>query len=105
MNLETVNNQRYDFPCLASPCRLTLASPVCGMLQVGRYESSLCPNLKPNWTVVRTHGLRLMRQEKSWRPIVRLEVDKHYVYETVLGCDGQNVNMKETFSLCVIISP
>lgn len=49
-------------------------------------------------TVVRAHGLRLMRPEKKWRPIIRLEVDKHHSYETVLGCDGQNVNMTEAFS-------
>ncbi len=50
---------------------------------------------------MRTHGLRLMRQEKKWRPIVRLEVDRHHSFETILGSDGQNVNMKETFCLYV----
>ncbi|KXN87176.1 hypothetical protein AN958_09102 [Leucoagaricus sp. SymC.cos] len=39
-----------------------------------------------------------MRPEKKWRPIIRMEVDKHYSYETVLGCDGQNVNMTQCFS-------
>jgi hypothetical protein len=49
--------------------------------------------------VIRTHGMRLMRPEKAWRPVIKMEVDSHYTYETVLGCDGQNVNMKDTFSL------
>ncbi|EDR06386.1 uncharacterized protein LACBIDRAFT_299945 [Laccaria bicolor S238N-H82] len=48
-------------------------------------------------TVIRTQGLRLMRPEKSWRPIVTVEVDKHDSHETVLGVDGQNPNLKETF--------
>lgn len=50
-------------------------------------------------SVVRAHGMKLMRPEKAWRPVVRMEIDAHYTYETVLGIDGQNVNMKETFSL------
>jgi len=28
-----------------------------------------------------------------------MEIDTHYRYETILGCDGQNVNMTEAFSL------
>jgi hypothetical protein len=55
-------------------------------------------------TVVRTQGMRLMRPEKSWRPIVTVEVDKHHAYETVLGTDGQNPNLKETFHLYVLIN-
>ncbi|RDB24425.1 hypothetical protein Hypma_008469 [Hypsizygus marmoreus] len=51
------------------------------------------------FTVVRSNGLRLMRPEKSWRPIVTVEVDKHHCHETVLGVDGQNPNLKETFYL------
>ena len=42
-----------------------------------------------------------MRPEKSWRPIVTVEVDKHDLHETVLGVDGQNPNLKETFRLWV----
>ncbi|XP_006457701.1 hypothetical protein AGABI2DRAFT_64161 [Agaricus bisporus var. bisporus H97] len=49
-------------------------------------------------SVVRAHGMKLMRPEKAWRPVVRMEIDAHYTYETVLGIDGQNVNLKETFS-------
>ncbi|KAF5369644.1 hypothetical protein D9615_010222 [Tricholomella constricta] len=51
------------------------------------------------FTVVRTHGMRLMRPEKSWRPIITLEVDKHHCHETVMGVDGQNPNLKERFYL------
>ncbi|TFK35298.1 hypothetical protein BDQ12DRAFT_688289 [Crucibulum laeve] len=50
-------------------------------------------------TVVRAQGLRLMRPEKSWRPIVTLQVDQHHCHETVLGTDGQNPNLKESFIL------
>ncbi|KAF8066531.1 hypothetical protein FPV67DRAFT_1417668 [Lyophyllum atratum] len=47
--------------------------------------------------VVRTHGLRLMRPEKSWRPIITVDVDKHHCHETIMGVDGQNPNLKERF--------
>ncbi|KAF7297129.1 hypothetical protein MIND_00945800 [Mycena indigotica] len=52
-------------------------------------------------TIVRAHGLQLMRPERSWRPIVTIEVDKTgaLFHETVLGSDGQNVNMKDVFRL------
>ncbi|KAK2459535.1 hypothetical protein APHAL10511_008441 [Amanita phalloides] len=46
---------------------------------------------------VRIQGLRLMRPEKSWRPIVTVEVDKHHTYEFCMGCDGQNPNHKDIF--------
>jgi hypothetical protein len=36
-----------------------------------------------------------MRPEKSWRPIITVEVDNHHLHETVLGVDGQNPNLKE----------
>ncbi|RDX44259.1 hypothetical protein OH76DRAFT_1487213 [Lentinus brumalis] len=50
-------------------------------------------------TVIRTRGLHFMRPEKSWRPIVNLSVieanrDHGLTHEVVLGCDGQNPNMK-----------
>ncbi|CAA7271194.1 unnamed protein product [Cyclocybe aegerita] len=48
-------------------------------------------------TVVLLEGLRLMRPEKAWRPIITLEVDKHHTHETTLGVDGQNINQKEVF--------
>jgi hypothetical protein len=38
-----------------------------------------------------------LRPEKSWRPIVTVEVDKHHSYEFCLGCDGQNPNHKDFF--------
>ena len=55
-------------------------------------------------TVVRTQGMRLMRPEKSWRPIVTVEVDKHQAHETVLGTDGQNPNLKETLYLYALVN-
>ncbi|KAF9053434.1 hypothetical protein BJ165DRAFT_1447499 [Panaeolus papilionaceus] len=48
-------------------------------------------------TVANLEGLRLMRPEKSWRPIVTVEVDKHHTHETVLGVDGQSINQKQFF--------
>ena len=48
--------------------------------------------------------MRLMRPERSWRPIVTFKIDQHIEHETILGVDGQNINQKEVFSLCVSIS-
>ncbi|KAH9912136.1 uncharacterized protein BXZ73DRAFT_93239 [Epithele typhae] len=49
-------------------------------------------------TVVRTRGLTFLRPEKSWRPIVAVAVTdrghEHAPQEVVLGCDGQNPNLK-----------
>ncbi|KAJ6498891.1 hypothetical protein C8R45DRAFT_980319 [Mycena sanguinolenta] len=50
-------------------------------------------------TVVRAHGLHLMRPERSWRPIVTVELDDTQQHETILGSDGQNINLKECFPL------
>ncbi|KAJ7693412.1 hypothetical protein B0H17DRAFT_501525 [Mycena rosella] len=50
-------------------------------------------------TVVRALGLDIMRRERSWRPIVTVELDKTQQHETILGCDGQNINLKESFLL------
>ncbi|KAF7791086.1 hypothetical protein EIP86_002047 [Pleurotus ostreatoroseus] len=52
-------------------------------------------------TVVRTHGVLFLRPEKSWRPIVTitLEDSVHMPYELMLGCDGQNPNLKMPFVL------
>ena len=47
--------------------------------------------------MVRGEGFKGLRPEKKWKPIVTLDVDQlsggHR--ETVLGCDGQNPNLKE----------
>ncbi|KAF9524634.1 hypothetical protein CPB83DRAFT_886178 [Crepidotus variabilis] len=48
-------------------------------------------------TIVLLEGLRLIRPDKSWRPIITLEVDNHHIHETTLGVDGQCVNQKECF--------
>ena len=65
---------------------------------VQRCYSSSTQGYSPS-SVVRTNGLRLMRPEKSWRPIITVEVDKHHSHETTLGVDGQNPNLKEKFYL------
>jgi hypothetical protein len=54
-------------------------------------------------TVIRLEGMRLMRPERSWRPIVTVEIDEHNTHETTLGVDGQNINQKQTFNLCVLL--
>ena len=54
--------------------------------------------------VIRLEGMRLMRPERSWRPIVTVEIDEHNTHETILGVDGQNINQKEAFNLCVLIN-
>ncbi|KAF8199834.1 hypothetical protein K438DRAFT_1905863 [Mycena galopus ATCC 62051] len=49
--------------------------------------------------LVRAHGLHLMRPERSWRPIVTVELDDTHRHETILGSDGQNINLKDCFPL------
>jgi hypothetical protein len=51
--------------------------------------------------VVRMLGMHLVRHERSWRPIVTVDVDNHNTYETILGSDGQNPNTKETIHMFV----
>ncbi|KAG7448893.1 uncharacterized protein BT62DRAFT_732613 [Guyanagaster necrorhizus] len=56
--------------------------------------------------VLRSSGLHLLRPEKSWRPIITIQVeskggsvdcDATPCHETTLGSDGQNPNQKEVF--------
>ncbi|KAF7307668.1 hypothetical protein MKEN_01126700 [Mycena kentingensis (nom. inval.)] len=49
------------------------------------------------FTILRAHGMQLMRPERSWRPIVVVEVGHSTPYETTLGSDGQNVNQRDAF--------
>ena len=52
---------------------------------------------------MRTQNLHFLRPEKTWRPIVTLEVDdiRRSSYEVVLGTDGQNPNLKQPMLLYV----
>ncbi|KAI0640328.1 hypothetical protein C8Q77DRAFT_1086012 [Trametes polyzona] len=55
-------------------------------------------------TVIRTRGLSFVRPEKSWRPIVSVTVvdeghDHGLPHEVVLGCDGQNPNLKSVIPI------
>ncbi|KAH9988208.1 hypothetical protein BJV77DRAFT_1022843 [Russula vinacea] len=50
-------------------------------------------------TVLRSQNLGMLRPEKSWRPIVTLEVDGQRKHEIVLGVDGQNPNQREIMLL------
>ena len=45
--------------------------------------------------VLRSQNLGILRPEKSWRPIVTMEVDGQHKHEIVLGVDGQNPNQRE----------
>jgi len=48
----------------------------------------------------------MLRPEKSWRPIVTMEVDGQHKHEIALGIDGQNPNQREIMHLCVtFLSP
>ncbi|KAH0580157.1 hypothetical protein H2248_002964 [Termitomyces sp. 'cryptogamus'] len=51
-----------------------------------------------HFTVMRMEGMRLMRYEKAWRPIVTVKVGKHS-HEIVMGVDGQNPNLRQPFKL------
>ena len=110
-------------------CRLDLLQPMDQQQQWARsfhgYTPHLIPRLRPwhltgerlstdeLWNVwgaamavflvIRLEGMRLLRPARSWRPIVTVEIDEYNIHETILGIDGQNVNQKETFSLCVLI--
>ncbi|KAH9984057.1 hypothetical protein BJV74DRAFT_588688 [Russula compacta] len=50
-------------------------------------------------TVLRSQNLGTLRPEKSWRPIVTLEVDGQHKHEIILGVDGQNPNQREIMLL------
>lgn len=56
--------------------------------------------------VVRTQGVLFLRPEKSWRPIVTVTiVETGQTLETILGCDGQNPNLKVPHTLYASASP
>lgn len=68
----------------------------------------MCTSESEPWcfTVLRSSGLHLLRPEKSWRPIITIQVeskggsvdcDATPYHETTLGSDGQNPNQKEIF--------
>ncbi|KAH9013663.1 hypothetical protein EDB84DRAFT_1444178 [Lactarius hengduanensis] len=41
----------------------------------------------------------MLRPEKSWRPIITLEVDGQHKHEVILGVDGQNPNQRDIMLL------
>lgn len=60
-------------------------------------------NVQSRLLMIRVQGLRLMRPEKVWQPIVTVQVDQHHCHETKMGVDGQNPNLKQGFELYVLI--
>ncbi len=59
------------------------------------------PSILLQSTVLRSQNLGMLRPEKSWRPIITMEVDGQHKHEIVLGIDGQNPNQREITHLCV----
>ncbi|KAI0299943.1 hypothetical protein BC826DRAFT_719646 [Russula brevipes] len=59
------------------------------------------PGVNEPWqfTVLRSQNLAMLRPEKSWRPIITMEVDGQHKHEIMLGIDGQNPNQREILSL------
>ncbi|KAG5732599.1 hypothetical protein E4T56_gene16874 [Termitomyces sp. T112] len=63
------------------------------------YQSFMMEDSDPwHFTVIRMQGMRLMRPERAWRPIITVEIDKHS-HEVIMGVDGQNPNLKQPFKL------
>ena len=46
--------------------------------------------------VLRSQNMGILRPERSWRPIITLEVDGQHKHEVMLGVDGQNPNQRDT---------
>jgi len=53
--------------------------------------------------VLRSQNLGMLRPERSWRPIITLEVDGQHKHEVMLGVDGQNPNQREIMLLYVLL--
>lgn len=51
------------------------------------------------FTVLRSQNLGMLRPEKSWRPIITLEIDGQHKHEVMLGVDGQNPNQRDIMLL------
>ncbi|PFH45778.1 hypothetical protein AMATHDRAFT_71094 [Amanita thiersii Skay4041] len=85
-----------------SPARASSVSTPSEHVHLSFYNTFSCMNssMEHAWhlTAIRVQGLRLLRPEKSWRPIITVEIDNHHAYEFCMGCDGQNPNLKDTFT-------
>ncbi|KAH9046995.1 hypothetical protein EDB83DRAFT_2404287 [Lactarius deliciosus] len=51
------------------------------------------------YQLLRSQNMGVLRPEKSWRPIITLEVDGQHKHEVVLGVDGQNPNQRDIILL------
>ncbi|KAI0296340.1 hypothetical protein B0F90DRAFT_1746771 [Multifurca ochricompacta] len=58
-------------------------------------DQHLIPNEPWQFIVLRSQNLGILRPEKSWRPIITLEVDGQHKHEVMLGVDGQNPNQRD----------
>jgi hypothetical protein len=68
------------------------------------FPNKTAPSISPQCPVLRSQNLGTLRPEKSWRPIVTLEVDGQHKHEIMLGVDGQNPNQREIMLLYVVFS-
>ncbi|KAI9510782.1 hypothetical protein F5148DRAFT_1176423 [Russula earlei] len=63
------------------------------------FNQSLCADEPWQITVLRSQNLGMLRPEKSWRPIITMEVDGQHMHEIILGIDGQNPNQRAVMLL------
>ncbi|KAH9013664.1 hypothetical protein EDB84DRAFT_1568564 [Lactarius hengduanensis] len=68
-------------------------------IRADSFDQSSDTNKSWQFTVLRSQNMGMLRPEKSWRPIITLEVDGQHKHEVILGVDGQNPNQREIMLL------
>ncbi|KAI9432108.1 hypothetical protein H4582DRAFT_1128632 [Lactarius indigo] len=68
-------------------------------IRVDSFDQYFGTNEPWQFTVLRSQNMGMLRPEKSWRPIITLEVDGQHKHEVTLGVDGQNPNQRDTMLL------
>ncbi|KAI0253320.1 hypothetical protein BJV78DRAFT_1351907 [Lactifluus subvellereus] len=77
--------------------------PTPSTTRVDSFDKFLGLNEPWQLTVLRSQNLGMLRPERSWRPIITLEVDGQHKHEVTLGTDGQNPNQRDIILLCVAL--
>ncbi|KAH9056887.1 hypothetical protein EDB87DRAFT_1155664 [Lactarius vividus] len=67
--------------------------------RVGSLDQYFDINEPWQFTVLRSQNMAMLRPEKSWRPIITLELDGQHKHEVMLGVDGQNPNQRDVMLL------
>ncbi|KAG6915177.1 hypothetical protein DXG01_012861, partial [Tephrocybe rancida] len=82
-------------PVALHSASIVLAVTAC--THTSRISCKPAATLRVQWriTIVRTQGMRFMRPERSWRPIIIVAIDKYQSHEIVMGVDGQNPDLKQ----------